>query len=150
MITEYYPPAGFHFSVFFGKNPIDNQFQSVSGLSVELKTEEYAEGGENRFKYKLPLGTEFPNLVLKRGIVIDSHLVRWFKNAFDDFKFEPRDIIITLLNHLHVPIYTWKVVGCIPVKWTVDELNSMEGKVLVETIELSYQYFTSNHEVYAG
>lgn len=150
MITDYYPPTGFYFSLFFGRNPIDNQFQSVSGLSVELEMEEYAEGGENRFKHKLPIRTKYPNLVLKRGIVVDSQLVKWFNDAFNDFKFERRDIIISLLNRQHLPIYTWKVSGCIPVKWTVDDLNSMEGKVLIETIEISYQYFTSNRELYAG
>lgn len=150
MALEYYPPKGFHFSVVLGRNPIENQFQSVSGLSVELEMEEYAEGGENRFKHKLPVRTKYPNLVLKRGVVLDSDLVRWFKAAFNDFQFEQRDIIVCLLNSQNMPIYVWSIVGCIPVKWTVDELNSMEGKVLIETIEISYQYFTSNHELYGG
>ena len=46
-----YPVSGFHFVVYFNgllPNPIDISFQSVSGLSVTVETESYAEGGENR------------------------------------------------------------------------------------------------------
>ena len=45
--TEYYPPVGFHFLVEFeglGTDSKDHQFQSVSGLSVDIETEEVAEG----------------------------------------------------------------------------------------------------------
>lgn len=145
MSTEYYPPTGFYFGVSFGNDRIDNQFQSVSGLSVEMEMEEYAEGGENRFKHKLPLRTNYPKLVLKRGLVLDSELVRWCKNAFENFQFELRDITISLYDKSQQPIYTWKITGCIPTKWTVDDLNSMEGKLLIETIEISYQYYTTNN-----
>lgn len=146
MSAEYYPPAGFYFGVSLGRDRIDNQFQSVSGLSVELEMEEYAEGGENRFKHKLPIRTKYPNLVLKRGLVLDSELVRWCKDAFENFQFELKEITISLYDKSQQPIYTWKMSGCSPVKWTVDDLNSMEGKLLIETIEISYQYYTTNSE----
>lgn len=145
MSEEYYPPTGFYFGVSIDNDDrIDNQFQSVSGLSVEMETEEYAEGGENRFKYKFPLRTKYPNLVLKRGVVLDSNLVKWCKNAFENFEFQPKKITISLYDKSKNPIYTWDVVGCIPVKWMVDDLSAMEGKLLIETIEISYQYYTTN------
>lgn len=152
MKTEYYPPAGFYFGVSIANSNerIDNQFQSVSGLSVEMEMEEYAEGGENRFKYKLPVRTKYPPLVLKRGLVLDSNFVKWCKNAFENFQFEPKNITISLYDRFKRPLYTWTIVGCIPAKWTVDDLNAMEGKLLIETVEINYQYYTTNNEVYAG
>ena len=56
----FYPPVGFHFLVRFEglltKYPgiPDIGFQSVSGINSEIGIEEYHEGGENRFKHKLP------------------------------------------------------------------------------------------------
>ena len=56
-MSNYYPPLGFHFKVEFANLSGEYQFQSVTGLSVELETEQIAEGGENRFKHKLPVST---------------------------------------------------------------------------------------------
>ena len=44
----------------------EQRFQDVSGLSFEIETETFVEGGENRFEYKLPKRIKYPNLVLKR------------------------------------------------------------------------------------
>ncbi|MAM29898.1 MAG: glycerol acyltransferase [Flavobacteriaceae bacterium] len=144
-MATYYPPVSFHFLVEFnGIQPslIDTQFQAVSGLSVDIETEEFAEGGENRFKHKFPVRTKFPHLVLKRGMVTDSKLINWCKDAVESFKFSPIDLTVKLLNDKHLPLVTWNVVNAYPVKWNVDELNAEENKIAIETIELAYNYFT--------
>lgn len=123
----------------------ESQFQSVSGLSVDIEMEEFAEGGENRFKHKLPVKTKFPNLVLKRGFLINSTLIKWCKDAVENFDFSRKDITVELLTvdgKSHKSLMTWNVVGAIPVKWNVDEFNAQESKMAVETIELAYNYFT--------
>lgn len=140
----YYPPVSFHFNVEFSgitAQEFDMQFQSVSGLTAELDVEELAEGGENRFKHTLPVKSKYSNLVLKRGIVIDSKLIDWCKKAIEDFEFKPIDLTIKLLNENHEPLLSWSVVNAIPVKWEVDEFNAMESKVMVESLELKYNYF---------
>lgn len=140
----YYPPVSFHFNVEFSgitAQEFDMQFQSVSGLTAELDVEELAEGGENRFKHTLPVKSKYSNLVLKRGIVIDSKLIDWCKKAIEDFEFKPIDLTIKLLNENHEPLLSWSVVNAIPVKWEVDEFNAMESKVMMESLELKYNYF---------
>ncbi|MCF6357307.1 MAG: phage tail protein, partial [Draconibacterium sp.] len=97
-MAEYYPPLGFHFKVEFTNIEGEFQFQSVSGLTVSLETEEIAEGGENRFKHKLPVKTSFPNLILKRGLLVNSDLIKWCRKAVEDFNITPTDIVISLLN----------------------------------------------------
>lgn len=144
-MSTYYPPVGFHFKVEFGaiSPQIDHQFQSVSGLSVDIETEEFAEGGENRFKHKLPVRTKFANLILKRGLVTDSKLITWCKDAIENFDFSPTDLTIKLLNASHEPLATWSVVHAYPVKWSVSDFNAEQNSVAIETIELAYNYFKS-------
>lgn len=144
-MATYYPPVSFHFKVEFNgirSQEIDTQFQSVSGLSVDIETEEFAEGGENRFKHKFPVKTKFPNLVLKRGMVTDSKLIDWCRDAIESFKFKPIDLTVQLLNEKHEPLVTWNVVHAYPIKWAVADFNAEENNLSVETIELSYNYFT--------
>ncbi len=144
-MSTQYPPVGFHFKVEFNgisTKDSDIQFQSVSGLSVDIETEEFSEGGENRFKHKFPVRTKFPNLVLKRGMVTDSKLIEWCRDAIESFQFEPLDLTVKLLNEAHDPLVTWNVVHAYPVKWSVADLNAEENSVLIETVELSYNYFT--------
>jgi len=136
-----YPPVAFHFKVEFASLKSEYQFQSVSGLSIELETEEIAEGGENRFKHKLPVRTKFPNLVLKRGLLTDSALIRWCRDAVEDYKIVPTDLTISLLNEDHEPLMTWNVVHAWPLKWSMPDFNAEESKMVIETIELAYNYF---------
>lgn len=140
-MANYYPPLGFHFKVEFGNVEGEFQFQSVSGLSVELETEQIAEGGENRFKHKLPVRTKFPNLVLKRGVLVNSDLIKWCRKAVEEYDITPVDITISLLNEEHEPLMTWNVVHAYPIKWAVADFNAEESKIVIETIELAYNYF---------
>lgn len=143
-MTGYYPPIGFHFSVEFpeiSSNSKDQQFQSVTGLSVDIDTEEVAEGGENRFKHKIPVRTKYPNLVLKRGLLVDSEVIKWCRDAVENFQFKPTGIIVKLLNEKHEPLVSWSIVHAYPVKWSLVDLNAEESKLAIETLELTYNYF---------
>lgn len=140
-MANYYPPLGFHFKVEFSHIKGEFQFQSVSGLTVELETEQIAEGGENRFKHQLPVRTKFPNLVLKRGVLLNSGLVKWCRDAVEDYDITPVDLTISLLNEEHEPLMTWNVVHAYPVKWAMGDFNAEESKIVIETIELAYNYF---------
>jgi phage tail-like protein len=140
-MSNYYPPLGFHFKVEFANQIGEYEFQSVSGLNVELETEQVAEGGENRFKHKLPVSTRYPNLVLKRGIRVDSALTKWCREALENFDIKPTNITISLLNEKHEPLMTWNVVHAYPLKWSVSEFNAEKSQLAIESIELAYNYF---------
>lgn len=140
-MADYYPPLGFHFKVEFTGFPGEFEFQSVSGLTVSVDTEEIAEGGENRFKHKIPVRTKFPNLVLKRGLLVNSEIISWCRSAMEDFDFLPVDIVVKLLNEKHEPLLSWNVVHAYPVKWSISDFNAEENKLVIETLELNYNYF---------
>jgi phage tail-like protein len=145
-MANYYPPVGFHFSVSFdseiSSQDADGYFQSVSGLNIEVETETLNEGGENRFVHQLPVRTKFPNLVLKRGLLINSDLFKWCLETFQSMEVTPANLIVTLLNEEHEPLKSWKIKHAWPVKWNVSDLNAEESKLVIETMELSYHYFT--------
>jgi len=140
----YYPPVSFHFSVDFSNigNDNDTRFQSVGGLNMELEVENIKEGGQNLFEHKLPGRSKFSELTLKRGLLLDSAVVQWIKDALYNKEFKPTDIVIKLLNSDHEPLITWKVANAWPRKWSVSDLNATENSIMVETLEIVYNYFT--------
>ncbi|MFL9912281.1 phage tail protein [Paraburkholderia sp. RL17-337-BIB-A] len=146
-MSEYYPPWSFYYKVEFmlGNGPAateDARFQSVSGLSVEYDYESFKEGGENRFEHKLPVRTKYADMTLKRGMLMGSAVIDWFTAAFVDRQFTPTDINVTLMNEKGDPLRTWNVAHAIPKKWMVSDFNSGESAVVIETMELTYRYFS--------
>ncbi len=143
-MDDYYPPWGFYYKVEFSisKDKNDVRFQSVSGLSVEYDYESFKEGGENRFEHKLPVRTKYADMVLKRGMLTGSSIIDWFLDAFRDRKFQPTDINVILMNEQGEPLRTWKVAHAIPKKWLVSDLNANDNAIVIETLELTYRYFT--------
>lgn len=142
----YYPPVGFHFKVEFVGigNDNDVRFQSVAGLSLEYDTESYKEGGENRFEHKLPLRTKYPDLSLKRGMLTDSKVIKWCLDALQNREFKPAQVNVILLNEEHQPLKTWNIYNAWPKKWSVSDFNSQDNSIVIESLELSYNYFTLN------
>lgn len=146
-MPAYYPPVGFHFKVeVLGLPPSDNdmRFTEVSGLSVEMATEELAEGGENRFVQKYPVRAKYSELVLKRGMLVSSEVINWVRGCIEHYPIKPRNIDVTLLNEEHEPLLTWHVIGAYPTKWAVSDLNATNNAVVTETLQLYYQYFTTD------
>jgi phage tail-like protein len=147
MAAFYYPPVNFHFLVSFenmDKNDaVDVMFQSVSGLDVQLDTEPIKEGGENRFEHVVPTRTKYSPLVLKRGKVLvgESEVAKWCKRALEEFRFEPKNILIKLLDEKHNALMTWRVLHAFPKSWKMSELNAEKGEALIETLELTYNHF---------
>jgi len=140
----YYPPVGFHFKVEVAdlNNDFDVRFTEVSGLTVEMGTEEVAEGGENRFIQKYPTRAKYPELVLKRGLLQKSAVWDWAWKCIEDYVIEPKSVHIKLLNEAHEPLLTWHLVGAYPTKWSVSDLSASNNAVVIETLQLFYQYFT--------
>lgn len=145
MATDSYPydiPVGFHFNVNFGADKSsDIRFQEVGGLTAEMGVEELVVGGENMFTYRLPVRAKYSNLILKRGMVKNSKLIGWFKDAIEEFQFAPMDISVYLLDKDHKSISSWEFIQAYPVKWVISDFNATNNALVIETIELVYQYF---------
>jgi len=145
-MANYSPPVGFHFKVEVEglDSPVDDdaRFTDVSGLSVEMGTEEVAEGGENRFVQKYPTRAKYPELVLKRGMLLNSSIVTWIQECIQDYQIQPKSVFVKLLNEEHEPLITWHLVNAYPTKWAASDLNAAGNAVAVETLQMHYQHFT--------
>lgn len=143
--TLTYPTIGAHFAVYFHgilPNPIDMAFQSVTGLSASIETEDIVSGGINSQSLFLPKKVSYSNLVLKRGLkAIPSPLAKWCEDAFGNFIFQPVDVVISLLNEKHLPLHTWYINGAIPIKYEFGEMNAENSAIFIETFELKYKSF---------
>lgn len=147
------PQVGFHFLVLFEifpQFPNDVRFQEVSGLSVEVEMEQKNEGGEHRFVHNLPVRTKYGDVTLKRGKFLGSGILHWYKQAMDEFKFSPSNVMISLMNADHVPLYNWYLINAIPKRLEVSSFNAQNSEVVVETLVLSYQYFKYYDPVSVG
>ncbi|MGV3685017.1 MAG: phage tail protein [Daejeonella sp.] len=145
MSTEiYYPPVGFSFKVnvegITGIN--EGSFQEVSGLNAKITPESIKEGGENRFEHRFPNRPVYENLILKRGMLLGSPLITWARNSFDLFEFKPKLVNLNLLDEKGAPISTWRFINAYPVALKVSDLKAQENAIVVETLELCYDYFT--------
>jgi phage tail-like protein len=140
--AAFYPLSAFYFTV--SGLGVDSSFQEVSGISSEMGTDEYHEGGENRFRHALPTGMTHPRLVLKRGIeAIDSPLVKWCKEVLEGdlvSPIKPRSLYVKLLDGKGQPLRVWSFGGAYPVKWEVGGFHSTKNEVAIESIELAYTY----------
>jgi len=143
-MPRYYPPVSFHFKVEVIGLTADNdtRFSEVGGLSVEIATEEIAEGGENRFNQKYPGRAKYPELVLKRGLLVKSDVFTWIRECLDSDEIKPKNVDVKLLNAEHEPLITWHLANAYPTKWAVSDLNATGNTVVVETLQMYYQYFT--------
>ena len=139
---NYVPPTAFYFAVkFVGFPDMDSSFQEVSGLKVTLNTEERKEGGENEYVLRLPTPPTYSDLVLKRCLFYSSDLTRWCKNAFEDFKFDPKDIKLQLLGANGDSLASWNIIQAYPISWELSALNSTSNQLAIETLTLKYRNF---------
>lgn len=139
-----YPHPGFHFLVVFELFPQfanDIRFQEVTGLTVSTEFEAWPEGGENRFSHQLPKNLQFGELVLKTGVFRNSSVLDWARKAMEQFEYEPTNLMISLLDEEHLPLYNWYVVHAIPKRLEISGINAANNEILVGTLALTYHYF---------
>jgi phage tail-like protein len=142
---NFYQTVNFHFRVEFRSEAqsLDISFQSVTGLDSTLDTETVKEGGENRFEHVVPVRRKYGPLILKRGLLTpaESGITKWLKKVFDDQIVKPIETVhIKLLNQDHQPLMQWTINNVWPRSWKIGELNAERGEVLIETMELNYNY----------
>jgi phage tail-like protein len=146
-MDKVFPPVAFYFRLSFsgGATATDASFKEVSGISMEMDTEEIAEGGNNSFKHRVPATAKYSNLVLKRGMASSqSPLISWCIDTISgdvSNQIETKTILVTLLNENGLPLKAWKFVNASPVKWAASDSNSMNNGIVIETLEFAYSYF---------
>ena len=133
-----YPLPKFHFRVEWGGSKIG--FTEVTGLNSENEMIEYRDGSSPEYhKIKMPGLQKYGNVTLKRGMFNgDNEFYAWL-NTVSLSKIERRDIIISLLNENHEPVWVWKLKNAWPTKVTAPDLKSDANEVAIEAVELAHE-----------
>lgn len=110
-------------------------FSDVSGLQVEIDTEEYQEGGVNDHVHLLPKGAKYSKLILKKGITDSEVLWNWQTELIQGI-IERKTVRIVLLDTQGNEKLRWRCVDAYPVRWIGPDLRADASNVAIETIEL--------------
>lgn len=137
------PPTAFYFNVhFMAPFPIgDMAFLEVSGLSMEMETQEVDEGGGH--KRRIPGSMKHGNLVCKRPMkpLGVSALSGWTSRTMMggiDKEVMACNVLVTLLSPIGTPECGWMITNAYPIKWDVAGFDSKRNDVALETIEFAY------------
>lgn len=141
--SPYDIPAAFSFRVEIRDFDTDSNFsfRDVSGLTVKMEWEKVNEGGQNDYTYKFPKRTVYNDLVLKRGILKGSQLIKWITDAVRNFNFKPVNMLVHLVDGDEAVIISWSINGAIPVGVETAEFKALENALAIETLTLTYNYF---------
>ena len=144
-----YPILGLHFRLTgCGETAA---FQEATGISMKMDTEPYREGGENRFEHRLPTGVKYEPLKLTRGLMENGGLLTlWcqyvLQGNLQGCLTKPVATLPLVLELLEIQdtekiLKKWTFNDAWPIHWEVSGLHSTDGKIVVETLELSYNGF---------
>ena len=140
------PYKAFQFLLELGAD-IAGSFTECSGLQVETDFEEYQEGGENRYRHKLPKTSKYGNLTLRRGLTTSTALWDWYDaRAQEDFKGagKRRSAAVILWDgNVKTPVWRWDFRDAYPVKWTGPDLKAESGTLAIEALELAHNGIVS-------
>ena len=139
-----YPQTSFHFKVDFQLSPqiqADTRFLEVSGLNASIALEPAYQGQEGGTAVEIPAKVNYENLVLRRGIIVDSAIREWCINAIEKFEFQPTNLTVMLLDPNHEPMMSWYVVAAYPIAWKISAFNAEKSEIAIESITLRYNHF---------
>ena len=112
-------------------------FTEASGLTAEVETMTYNEGGRNEFVHKLPSRMKHPNLVLKRGMTKVKDQQTWFDESYNGPK--QTTVTVTMLDEHAEPVQAWTFANAFPVKWTGPQFNAQQNTLATEAIEIVHE-----------
>ncbi len=117
-------------------------FSEVSGLSVEIDTEDVKEGGVNDHSHKVMKGAKHENITLKRGLTDSDVMWKWINDAVTktlvNRKFKRKSGRIILYDSEGNEKWFWLFEDAIPVKWTGPDFKADSGAAAIETLVLAH------------
>lgn len=142
----------FNFEVEMVDGPTVGGFEKISGLSMQMETVEYREGGVNDYVHKLPGQYSHPSLVLENGIVDERTVFDWIGDLREGTTptEEARTNVEILIRAGHKKKERWgfEVFDAYPIQWAGPDLlaTEKEGNAAMQTLELAHRGFTNLSE----
>lgn len=119
-------------------NVVEAVFTEVSGLQLEMETQDIEEGGNNGFTRRIPGRVKVSNLTLKRGMTRSNEFIKWFMGTVPG-SVDRRNITLVLYDVKGAKIAAWHFEKAYPVKWVGPQFTSDGNSVAVETVELAHE-----------
>jgi phage tail-like protein len=123
-------------------------FSSVGEISVEAAIVSHSEGGA-LVPYKAPGRLTFSDVQLERGATRDRDLYDWFLEVANaaagrglvNFRYK-RSVDIVQLDRDGSTLRRWTLFNAWPSKFVAGEWDNDSDEVLIESVTLTYDYFT--------
>jgi phage tail-like protein len=117
-------------------------FSEVSGLQVEIESEEYREGGLNDHVHHFAGKVRYPaRIVLKHGFA-DSRAIWDWQSRIVQGQVQRKNVSIVLQDDQGSERARWNVAQAFPVKWSGPDFRANAAEVAFETLELVHRGFT--------
>jgi phage tail-like protein len=136
------PRAASHFRLVFGGHESAGLVREISGLSSETEMVEESVTDERGRPVvrKVPGGTKWGNITLKRGVDSNLELWNWRKQVIEQGPEAARvDGTIELLDVDGRPVATYRFRQGWPSKYMGPSLNAASNEVAIETIEITHE-----------
>lgn len=115
---------------------IECSFSNAKGVSVEIETLNYHEGGM-LYDHSFPTKTKFSNITLERGTTSSDVLSKWILQTQEGI-IERKDFAIILWDSKGSIVKRWNFLSGMPVKWFISDFDGMGNSIILESIELSH------------
>lgn len=129
------PIPGYRFIVFL--NSVIMGFQKVSGISREVETESYHEGGWNTSVHIFPKYCSSEKILrMEKGVCQGTE----HPFCLTGVRFEePLNLIV--MDNLGNPLKSYLFTGLILKAWEVGELSAEQNSILTNRFDVSYESF---------
>lgn len=143
------PYRKFNFEVELVDGAQVGGFEKISGLTMQMETVEYREGGVNDYVHTLPGQYSHAPLLLENGIVDERTIFEWIGELRDGVTptEEARSNVEILVRSGHKKKARWgfEIFDAYPVQWDGPDLRAGEkkGNAAMQTLELAHRGFTN-------
>ncbi len=141
---------GFGLSFLFGS------FSEVNGLTAEIETEEYREGGRNHGPRQFAKWGRYPVLEFKRGVTFNTDIWDWYYQVLYGSQAPIRKNGIVILNDRgggvvpegtglglpvldRTPVAVWFFSNGLPSRLIGPSLDARGNEIAIETLEITHE-----------
>jgi phage tail-like protein len=144
------PLHALNFEVRFEQDPIagaaqaeapagEGAFAEISGIEATMQHKEIREGGLNLGAHQRPGPVGYQTVVLKRGLMRNRDLWRWFE-AVAGGGYAPRlKVTIEMRGMDGEPLMRWSLRRALPVRFKSADFNARANEVGVEELHLVHE-----------
>jgi phage tail-like protein len=142
-----FPIPSYQFSLEIGDKLVA-LFQSLSGMSIKRDVETIRVGGLNNYEVELPGQLSYGHVTLKSGLTSTDFFWKWMvEGQYEGYANSKNKVTLkhrrSTDQGIEQEYLTWDFINAFPVGWSISDLSVNDSNsIVVETLEISFDYFT--------